>query len=103
MSPKARYRLANWSWWLALALFAFLAIYLPSKAPWGDAELLLFLLAFAAAALLIIFIPLFALIAWRTVYCGECGGRFFDPIFITFPVQGGCKNCRAPIENAVID
>lgn len=77
--------------WLVLALFAFLGIYGVGNAPLSDAQGALFFLVFAALFLVAILVPLFALIAQRTVRCSECGERFFDWIFITFPVQGGCR------------
>jgi hypothetical protein len=41
-----------------------------------------------------------ALYAFSTVRCGECDERFFDFVFLWFPVQGGCQACGAPLEVA---
>ena len=36
-----------------------------------------------------------AIYCFLQIRCRQCGKRFFDLVFTTLPVQGGCKSCGA--------
>ena len=101
MSAKARYRLANiLGVWLPTGSFAVMAIGGVASAPLSDAGATVLVLGFFAVILMIGVGWLCTVYAFATVRCGACEQRFFDKVFLTFPVQGGCRRCAESIDHA---
>lgn len=102
MSPEARYRAANRAMWAAWGLFFGLLVYSSIFGPVRMSRDPVFTVAFIA---LVVMIPLeiaLASYAYKTVLCGRCKHRFFDRMFVLFPIKFGCAKCDASIEDAFL-
>ena len=101
MSARARYRLANiMGLWLPLVAFAALALGGILLAPLSHLAATVFVLVFFALFVIIGVGILCTAYAFATVRCGACEQRFFDLAFLCFPVQGSCRRCDEPVDNA---
>ena len=95
-----RYRLANWGMWLAYAYFVVLVPFGFALKWLPDIAGTLFVLAFLLLLVVFLGVICATVYAFVMVRCGACDERFFDFLFLSFPVQGGCKGCGASINEA---
>ena len=101
MSALTRYRLANVvGLWLPTAVFATMIIAGVALAPLSHVAGTVFVVFFLALFIVLALGLACTAYAFATVRCGECEKRFFDLVFLVFPVQGGCRRCAEPIEHA---
>ena len=86
------------SWGLLLALIVYALLYGPVR-PARDP---LFGVGFLAMLVAIGFSLWAANRARKTVHCGKCRHRFFDGLFVLFPVKEGCSKCDASLDHAFV-
>ncbi|GEM_PF-5149952 len=102
MDAKARYRAANLAMWASWALFFALVIYSALYAPFRLSRTPLFTFGFLAMLVAFALSFGFGVRAYKTVHCGKCRHRFFDRLFVFFPIKHGCSKCDASIDDAFI-
>lgn len=102
MSAQSRYRLANRAMWASWGLFFALVVYGTIYGPFRLHREPLFTSGFFLMLALMVLTFWSANKARKTVHCGKCNHRFFDGLFVLFPVKKGCSKCDAPLEHAYL-
>ena len=88
--------------WLSWGLLAALIAYTMYFGPFRLSREPVFVLGFVAMLAAIGYSLWAANRARKTVHCGKCRNRFFDGLFVIFPVKEGCSKCDASLDHAFV-